>query len=54
MTHKFFVGVVDDLQKKIQPLFSIFLLAKKKIEIAIMCKMSKNHKFGILKETTLL
>ena len=27
---KFFVGVVDDLKKKIQPLFSIFLLAKKK------------------------
>ena len=46
---KFFVGVVDDLQKKFQPLFSIFCLPKK---ITIGYKMSKNPNFWHLEGNT--
>ena len=51
---KFFVGVVDDLQKKFQPLFSIFCLPKKKLKSLSCAKCEKILIFGIWKVTPLL
>ena len=52
---KFFVGVVDDLKKKIQPLFSIFCLSKKNKLKSLSCaKCQKIINFGIWKVTPLL
>ena len=52
---KNFVGVVDDLQKKIQPLFSIFCSPKKKKLKSQSCaKCHKIINFGIWKVTPLL
>ena len=49
---QFFVGVVDDLQKKFQPLFSISCLPKKNKERSLSCiKCRKIIIFGIWKVT---
>ena len=53
MTQKFLVESLMISKKKIQPLFSIFACQKKKkIEIAIMCRMLENHKFRHLEGNT--
>ena len=52
---KVYVGVVDDLKKKFQPLFSIFCLPKKNKLKSLSCaKCQKIIIFGIWKVTPLL